>query len=238
VLGFSSCQVHHHRFLIPLSGVGTTCFLLPFSSITRHVHAHSFYSHIILHTIHPSFLRATSARVPIQIHIRHSFVMWLSSLRITCPYHANLLLFIFSVTGTTFKLPLRLFLVHIKLSSCIIDRSFCAYIDVFCNPNYIITVLICKKLSCIVIKTNSWNNHSYITTVLSGHHHHHQPINVPTAGAQSFLMDNTRKTAHKPRRVPSADWWVLTTANAAGTNGWTWLPNHGGALDNKFLITH
>jgi hypothetical protein len=23
------------------------------------------------------------------------------------------------------------------------------------------------------------------------HHHHHQPINVPTAGAQAFLMDYT-----------------------------------------------
>jgi hypothetical protein len=22
------------------------------------------------------------------------------------------------------------------------------------------------------------------------HHHHHQPINVPTAGAQAFLMDH------------------------------------------------
>jgi hypothetical protein len=32
--------------------------------------------------------------------------------------------------------------------------------------------------------------------------------------------------------------WVLTTANAAGTNGLTWLPKHGGARDNKFLGTH
>jgi hypothetical protein len=38
---------HHHHLLIPLSGVGTTCFLLPFSSITCHLHAHSFYSHNI-----------------------------------------------------------------------------------------------------------------------------------------------------------------------------------------------
>jgi hypothetical protein len=39
----------------PLCGVGTTCFLLPFSSITRHLHAHSFYFHVIFHTIYPSF---------------------------------------------------------------------------------------------------------------------------------------------------------------------------------------
>jgi hypothetical protein len=31
---------------------------------------------------------------------------------------------------------------------------------------------------------------------------------------------------------------VLTTANAAGTNGLTCLPKHGGAQDNKFLVTH
>jgi hypothetical protein len=55
---YITCYHHHHRPLIPLSGVGT-CFLLPFSSITRHL-THSFYSHVILHTVHPSFLRATS----------------------------------------------------------------------------------------------------------------------------------------------------------------------------------
>ncbi|RVE42481.1 hypothetical protein evm_012866 [Chilo suppressalis] len=37
---------------------------------------------------------------------------------------------------------------------------------------------------------------------------------------------------------PSADWWVLTTADAAGTNGLTCLPKHGGARDSKFLVTH
>jgi hypothetical protein len=26
--------------------------------------------------------------------------------------------------------------------------------------------------------------------MFSHHHHHHQPIIVPTAGAQAFLMDN------------------------------------------------
>jgi hypothetical protein len=53
---------HRHRPLIPLNGVGTIYFLLPFSSITRHVHAHFFYFHVILHTVHPSFPRATSTR--------------------------------------------------------------------------------------------------------------------------------------------------------------------------------
>jgi hypothetical protein len=37
-----------------------------------------------------------------------------------------------------------------------------------------------------------------------------------------------------PPRGPSAGWWVLTTANAAGTNGLTCLPKHGGSRDNKF----
>jgi hypothetical protein len=61
-----------HFVNVPVSGV-TTCFLLPLSSITRHLLGHSFYSHVILHTVHPSFLRATSARVPIHIHTHHSF---------------------------------------------------------------------------------------------------------------------------------------------------------------------
>jgi hypothetical protein len=64
---------HHHRPLIPLCGIGTTCFLLPFSSITRHLHAHSLYFHVIIHTVHPSFPRLISTRVPIYIHTHHSF---------------------------------------------------------------------------------------------------------------------------------------------------------------------
>ncbi|RVE49894.1 hypothetical protein evm_005487, partial [Chilo suppressalis] len=70
------------------------------------------------------------------------------------------------------------------------------------------------------------------------HHHHHQPINVPTAGAQAFPMDGIGRLGHDPPRGPSADWWVLTTADAAGTNGLTCLPKHGGARDGKFLVTH
>jgi hypothetical protein len=43
---------------------------------------------------------------------------------------------------------------------------------------------------------------------------------------------------HNPPRGPSAGWWVLTTANVAGTDGLTCLPKHGGARDNGFLVTH
>ncbi|RVE51482.1 hypothetical protein evm_003883 [Chilo suppressalis] len=66
----------------------------------------------------------------------------------------------------------------------------------------------------------------------------HKPINVPTAGAQAFPMDGIGRLGHDPPRGPGADWWVLTTANAAGTNGLTYLPKHGGARDSKFLVTH
>jgi hypothetical protein len=64
-------------------------------------------------------------------------------------------------------------------------------------------------------------------------------IIIITAGAQAFLMDYTlRRTGHNPPRGPSAGWWVLTTANAAKTNSLTCLPKHGGARDNKVLVTH
>jgi hypothetical protein len=32
-------------------------------------------------------------------------------------------------------------------------------------------------------------NPSILLIDIISHHHHHQPINVPTAGAQAFLMD-------------------------------------------------
>jgi hypothetical protein len=35
-----------------------------------------------------------------------------------------------------------------------------------------------------------------------------------------------RRTGHNPPRGPSVVWWMLTTANAAGTNGLTCLPKH------------
>jgi hypothetical protein len=31
----------------------------------------------------------------------------------------------------------------------------------------------------------------YNVRLLAHHHHYHQPINVPTAGAQAFLMEDT-----------------------------------------------
>ncbi|CAG9793928.1 unnamed protein product [Diatraea saccharalis] len=40
---------------------------------------------------------------------------------------------------------------------------------------------------------------------------------------------------HDPPRWPNADWRVLTTANAAGTNGLTCLPKHEVARDNIFF---
>jgi hypothetical protein len=70
--------------------------------------------------------------------------------------------------------------------------------------------------------------------------HHHQPINIPTAGAQASHMDYTQgeRAITRADRRASAEWWVLTTANAAGTNGLTGLPKHVEAPDNKFLVTH
>jgi hypothetical protein len=50
-------------------------------------------------------------------------------------------------------------------------------------------------------------------------------------------MDYTR-AGHNLPRGPSAGWWVLTTANAAGIYGLTCLPKHSGIRDNKFLGTH
>ncbi|RVE45953.1 hypothetical protein evm_009426 [Chilo suppressalis] len=63
------------------------------------------------------------------------------------------------------------------------------------------------------------------------------PFNVPTAGAQAFLMDGIRRLGYVPTRGPSADWRVLTNADATGTNGLTCLRKHGGAQDSKFLVT-
>jgi negative regulator of replication initiation len=54
-----------------------------------------------------------------------------------------------------------------------------------------------------------------VVDIASATIHHHQPINVPTARAQAFLMDHPQRTVHNPPRGPSADWWVITTANVA-----------------------
>jgi hypothetical protein len=58
---------------INTKSMATTCFLFPFSSITRHLHAHSFY--VILHTIHPSFLRPTSTWVSLYSSI-WAILLW------------------------------------------------------------------------------------------------------------------------------------------------------------------
>jgi hypothetical protein len=47
-----------------------------------------------------------------------------------------------------------------------------------------------------------------------------------------------RRIGHNPPRGPNADWWVLTTANAARTNGLTYLPKNGGARVKKFFVSH
>jgi hypothetical protein len=67
-------------------------------------------------------------------------------------------------------------------------------------------------------------------------HHHHQAINPYSWGTGFTYRLHIRRTGHNPPRGPG--WWVLTTANAAGTNGLTCLPKHGGDRDNKFLVTH
>ncbi|RVE40569.1 hypothetical protein evm_014780, partial [Chilo suppressalis] len=48
-------------------------------------------------------------------------------------------------------------------------------------------------------------------------------------------MNGIGRLDHAPPRGPSADWRVLTTADAAGTNGLTCLPKHGGTRDRRFL---
>ncbi|RVE41244.1 hypothetical protein evm_014105 [Chilo suppressalis] len=56
------------------------------------------------------------------------------------------------------------------------------------------------------------------------HHHHHKPINVPTAGAQAFHTDGIGRLGHDPPRVPSADWWMLTTLQCSGLTEEIGLP--------------
>jgi hypothetical protein len=64
-------------------------------------------------------------------------------------------------------------------------------------------------------------------------HYHHQPINVP--GHRPFPGSHIRRT--NPPRGPSADWWVLTTANAAGPV-LTCLPKHRARNNNSHTHTH
>jgi hypothetical protein len=60
----------------------------------------------------------------------------------------------------------------------------------------------------------------------------------PLLGHRPSLWITHKENGENPPRGPSACWWVLTTVNAAGINGFTCLPKHGGAFDNTFLVTH
>jgi hypothetical protein len=60
---------------------------------------------------------------------------------------------------------------------------------------------------------------------------------TPLLGHRPYGL-HIKRTGHNPPRGPSVDCWRLTTTNAAGTDALTCLPKHGGALDNKFLVTH
>ncbi|RVE51675.1 hypothetical protein evm_003647 [Chilo suppressalis] len=53
--------------------------------------------------------------------------------------------------------------------------------------------------------------------------------------AKAFPMDGIGRLGHDPPHGPSADWRVLTTADAAGTNGLTCLVKHEGAQDSIFF---
>jgi hypothetical protein len=66
---------HHHRSLTLLSDVGTRYFLLPLSSITRHLHAYAFYFHVILHTVSSPILRSTLRGCPSTFILITLFVM-------------------------------------------------------------------------------------------------------------------------------------------------------------------
>jgi hypothetical protein len=46
------------------------------------------------------------------------------------------------------------------------------------------------------------------------------PLMSPLLGDRPSLL-HIRRTGYNPPRGTSADWWVLTTANAAGANGLT-----------------
>jgi hypothetical protein len=54
-------------------------------------------------------------------------------------------------------------------------------------------------------------------------------VNVPNGRAQVYFIGlHIRRMGHNPPRGPSADWWVLTTANVAGTNSLMRVPKQGG----------
>ncbi|RVE53010.1 hypothetical protein evm_002308 [Chilo suppressalis] len=51
-------------------------------------------------------------------------------------------------------------------------------------------------------------------------------------------MDGKGRLGHDSPRGSNVDWRVLTTADAAGTDGLTCLPKHGETRDRRFLVTH
>jgi hypothetical protein len=58
---------------------------------------------------------------------------------------------------------------------------------------------------------------------------------IPVTAYASVVL-HIKRTGHNLPRELRTDWWVLTTANAAGTNGTKCIPKHGGARDNKFWL--
>jgi hypothetical protein len=85
-LGVSMYYVYHHHHyhpLILLSGIGTTCFLLPFSSITPFIPVPSFTQSIHL------FLGRPLLGCPFIFILLTPFVMWLPFIHITCLYQAS-----------------------------------------------------------------------------------------------------------------------------------------------------
>jgi hypothetical protein len=99
------------------------------------------------------------------------------------------------------------------------------------------TKISAHRVMCTISEKVTWaqinENYRYFPLL-----NHHQPINIPTAGAQDFLIDlHIRRMGHNPPREPSAKWWVLTTTNAAGTNSLTCLSKHGVARNNTYLVT-
>jgi hypothetical protein len=59
--------IYHLLVFIPLSRVTTICFLLSFSSITRHLHTHSFYYHVFIQSIYLILIR----------HVIYTFIFFL-----------------------------------------------------------------------------------------------------------------------------------------------------------------
>jgi hypothetical protein len=62
-------------------------------------------------------------------------------------------------------------------------------------------------------------------------------MNVPTAGAQAFLLDHPQGERDITHHANPVRIGRLTTAYTGGTNGLTCLPKHRGARDIKFLVT-